>query len=61
MLDGMNMGVLFNFYTTRTFTLPGQAMKLGQHTLTFDLASNTHEDIEDAVTNVTINCQPRTK
>ena len=60
MLDGMNMGVLFNFYTTPTFTLPGQAMKPGQHTLTFDLASNTHEDMEDTVTNVTINYQPLT-
>ena len=58
MLDGMNMGVLFNFYTTQTFTLPGQGMKAGQHTLTFDLASNTHEDMEDTVTNVTINYQP---
>src|SRR5260370_28552737 len=60
MLDGMNMGVLFNFYTSPTFTLPGQGMKPGQHTLTFDLASNTHEDMEDTVTNVTINYQPAT-
>ena len=60
MLDGMNMGVLFNFYTSPTLTLPGQAMKPGQHTLTFDLASNTHEDMEDTVTNVTINYQPLT-
>ena len=60
MLDGMNMGVLFNFYTSPTFTLPGQGMKPGQHTLTFDLASNTHEDMEDTVTNVTINYQPLT-
>ena len=60
MLDGMNMGVLFNFYTSPTFTLPGQGMKPGQHTLTFDLASNTHMDMEDTVTNVTINYQPAT-
>jgi hypothetical protein len=58
MLHGMNMGVLFNFYTSSTFTLPGQGIKPGQHTLTFDLASNTHEDMEDTVTNVTINYQP---
>ena len=58
MLDGMNMGVLFNFYTTPDFTLPGQGMKPGQHTLTFDLASNTHMDMEDTVTSVTINYQP---
>jgi hypothetical protein len=60
MLDGMNMGVLFNFYTAPSFTLPGQAMLAGQHTLTFDLASNTHEDMEDTVQNVTINYQPPT-
>jgi hypothetical protein len=58
MLDGMNMGVLFNFYTTPDFTLPGEGIKPGQHTLTFDLASNTHEDMEDTVTSVTINYQP---
>jgi hypothetical protein len=56
----MNMGVLFNFYTSPTFTLSGQGMKPGQHTLTFDLASNTHVDMEDTVTNVTINYQPAT-
>jgi hypothetical protein len=60
MLDGMHMGVLFNFYTTPTFTLPGQGMKAGQHTLTFDLASNTHVDMEDTVASVTINYQPLT-
>jgi hypothetical protein len=60
MLDGMNMGVLFNFYTTPAFTLPGQGMLAGQHTLTFDLASNTHEDMEDTVQNITINYQPQT-
>ena len=60
MLDGMNMGVLLNFYTTPQFTLPGEGMKPGQHTLTFDLASNTHMDMEDTVTSVTINYQPLT-
>jgi hypothetical protein len=60
MLDGMNMGVLFNFYTSTNFTLLGQGMKPGQHALTFDLASNTHEDMEDTVTTVRINYQPAT-
>jgi hypothetical protein len=58
MLDGMNMGVLFNFYTSPNFTLPGEAIKSGQHDLIFDLASNTHEDMEDTVTKLTINYQP---
>ena len=60
MLDGMNMGVLFNFYTSSSFTLPGEGIKPGQHTLTFDLASNTHMDMEDTVTSVTVNYQPLT-
>jgi hypothetical protein len=60
MLDGMTMGVLFNFYTTPNFTLPGEGVKPGQHTLTFDLASNTHVDMEDTATSVTINYQPLT-
>ena len=58
MLDGMNMGVLFNFYTGPNFTLPGQGIRPGQHTLMFDLASNTHMDMEDTVASVAINYQP---
>ncbi len=60
MIDGMNMGVLFNFYTAQTFTLPGQGIKPGKHTLIFDLASNTHIDMEDTVQSVTIDYQPAT-
>src|SRR5215472_11401791 len=59
MIDGMTMGVLFNFYTTPNFTLPGQGLTPGQHTLIFDLASNTHEDFENTAQKVTINYQPR--
>jgi len=58
MLDGMNMGVLFNFYTGPTFTLPGAAMKPGKHTLIFDLATNTHEDIPSTAKQVNIDYQP---
>jgi hypothetical protein len=58
MLDGDNMGVLFNFYTTPEFTLPGDAIKPGKRTLIFDLASNTHMDHEDTVQKVTIDYQP---
>ncbi len=60
MLDGMTMGVLFNFYTTPSFTLPGQGIRPGKHTLIFDLASNTHMDMPDSVQRVTINYQPAT-
>jgi LPXTG-motif cell wall-anchored protein len=58
MIDGMNMGVLFNFYTTTSFTLPGQGIAPGTHKLIFDLASNTHVDMEDTVQEVEIDYQP---
>jgi hypothetical protein len=58
MLDGMNMGVLFNFYTAPTFTLLGEGIKPGQHKLVFDLASNTHEDIENTAQEVSIDYEP---
>jgi plastocyanin len=58
MIDGMNMGVLFNFYTTPTFTLLGDAITPGKHTLIFDLSSNTHMDMEDTVQHITIDYQP---
>ena len=58
MIDGMNMGVLFNFFTTPTFTLLGDAIAPGKHTLIFDLASNTHMDMEDTVQHVTIDYEP---
>jgi hypothetical protein len=59
MVDGTTMGKLFNFYTTPDFTLPGRGLTPGQHTLIFDLASNTHEDFENTAQKVTINYQPR--
>ena len=59
MVDGMTMGKLFNFYTTPDFTLPGRGLTPGQHTLIFDLASNTHEDFANTVQKVTINYRPR--
>jgi plastocyanin len=58
MIDGMSMGVLFNFYTTPTFTLLGDAITPGKHTLIFDLSTNTHMDMEDTVQRVTIDYQP---
>lgn len=58
MLDGMNMGVLFNAYASNSFTLPGRAMTPGEHTLIFDLASNTHEDFGNTVQKVKIDYRP---
>jgi hypothetical protein len=58
MLDGMNMGVLFNFYTAPKFTLPGQAITPGHHTLILTLASNTHMDFGNTMQKVGIDYQP---
>lgn len=58
MLDGENMGVLFNFYTTPSFTLLGEGMTPGRHTLVVDLASNTHMDFENTVQKVDIDYRP---
>ncbi len=58
MIDGSHMGVLFNFYTTPTFTLSGKGVKPGLHTLVFDLATNTHVDLEQTAVQVKINYQP---
>jgi hypothetical protein len=58
MLDGMNMGVLFNFYTASKFALPGRAITPGRHTLIFTLASNTHMDFANTVQKVDIDYQP---
>ena len=49
---------MFNFYTTPTFTLLGDAITPGKHTLIFDLSTNTHMDMEDTVQHVTMNYQP---
>jgi hypothetical protein len=59
MVDGMTMGKLFNFYTAPNFTLPGRGLARGEHTLIFDLASNTHEDFGNTVQKVSINYLPR--
>ncbi|MBI3759214.1 MAG: hypothetical protein HY269_05605 [Deltaproteobacteria bacterium] len=58
MLDGMNMGVLFNAYASTHFTLPGRSIAAGEHTLIFDLASNTHGDFGNTVQKVKIDYQP---
>lgn len=60
MLDGMNMSVLFNFYTTPSCILRGNGIKPGQHKLIFELSTNTHMDMADTAKEVTINYQPTT-
>ncbi len=58
MLDGMSMAQLINFYCSQEFTISGKGVSPGQHTLTVDLASNTHMDMEDTAKSVTFLYQP---
>lgn len=59
MYDSMKgMATLFNMYTARTFTLPGQALKPGPHVLYFALATNDHMGLPDTMQMVKINYQP---
>ncbi|MBI4491165.1 MAG: hypothetical protein HY690_00005 [Chloroflexi bacterium] len=58
MLDGMSMAQLTNFYCTQEFWISGQGVQAGQHTLTLDLATNTHADLMDTAKSVTFLYQP---
>ena len=58
MLDGMSMASLTNFYCTNSFTISGQGVKPGQHTLMVDLASNTHMDMQPTATEVKFDYEP---
>jgi hypothetical protein len=60
MVDGMSMASLTNFYCTNSFTISGQGVKPGQHTLMVDLASNTHMDMEPTATEVKFDFEPTT-
>jgi hypothetical protein len=60
MLDGMSMASLTNFYCSNSFTISGQGVKSGQHTMIIDLASNTHMDMEDTAQKVTFDYEPTT-
>lgn len=58
MIDGMSMAQLSNFYCADTFTIPGDGLAPGKHTLVIDLASNTHMDLMDTAQQVEIDYQP---
>ena len=60
MLDGMSMAQLTNFYCAQNFWISGQGVVPGQHTLTIDLATNDHADMEETAGSVTFLYQPRT-
>ncbi len=58
MIDGMTMASLTNFYCQEQFTISGEGLAPGTHTLIVDLASNTHMDMMGTAKQVEIDFQP---
>ena len=58
LIDGTTVAQLTNFYCTDTFTIPGDGLTPGEHTLAVVLASNTHVPMMDTAQVVTIDFQP---
>jgi hypothetical protein len=61
MVDGMTMDALANFYCSDTFTISGEGLTPGTHTLIVDLATNDHLDWADTVQEVEFDYQPETE
>jgi hypothetical protein len=61
MVDGMTMDALANFYCSDTFTISGEGLTPGTHTLIVDLATNDHLDWADTVQQVEFDYQPQTE
>ncbi len=58
MIDGMSMAQLANFYCGDSFTVPGDGLTPGKHTLIIDLATNDHVDMMDTAQEVEFDYQP---
>ncbi|HET7055774.1 MAG TPA: plastocyanin/azurin family copper-binding protein [Thermomicrobiales bacterium] len=58
LIDGTTIAQLANFYCTDTFTISGEGLAPGKHTLTFVLASNTHAPMMDTAKQVMVDFQP---
>lgn len=58
MVDGMSMAQLANFYCGDSFTVPGDGLAPGKHTLIIDLATNDHLDMMDTAQEVEFDYQP---
>jgi plastocyanin len=59
-VDGATIAQLTGFYGTDAFTISGEGLAPGKHTLTFVLASNTHVPMMDTAKQVTIDFAPPT-
>ena len=60
MIDGMSMAQLANFYCDQTFTIPGDGLTPGKHTLIIDLATHSHLDLMETAKEVEIDFRPAT-
>lgn len=58
MIDGMSMAQLANFYCGDSFTVPGDGLTPGKHTLIIDLATNDHVDMMETAQDVEFIYQP---
>lgn len=58
MVDGMTMATLTNFYCSESFSISGEGLTPGKHTLIVDLATNTHLDLMDTAKEVEFDYQP---
>ncbi|MGI8483070.1 MAG: hypothetical protein ACR2OU_02260 [Thermomicrobiales bacterium] len=58
MVDGMSMAQLTNFYCDKSFTIPGDGLAPGKHTLMIVLATNTHGGLMKSAQKVEIDFQP---
>lgn len=58
MIDGMSMAQLANFYCTDSFTVPGDGLTPGKHTLIIDLATNDHLDMMETAQEVEFTYEP---
>lgn len=58
MIDGMSMAQLANFYCGDTFTVPGDGLTPGEHTLIVDLSTNDHLDMMETAREVEFTYEP---
>lgn len=58
MIDGMSMAQLANFYCGDSFTVPGDGLAPGKHTLIVDLATNDHLDMMETAQEVEFTYEP---
>ena len=58
LLDGSTIAALTGLYCSDTFTISGEGVSAGEHTLTVVLSENNHADLMDTAQQVTFDFQP---